>query len=107
MLAGCWRGKTGAFVHRAFCWLTLLFRWFTRVNRQNIRRAKPTGQIEMAITKKEVIADVEWWRSRRPHGWGMIGMDGRDRATFISPDGRHVEVDGELLTALLCIDERV
>lgn len=57
-------------------------------------------------TKAEVIADVEWWRNRRPFGWGMLGMNGRELATFVSPDGRCVQADGELLTAIMRLDER-
>lgn len=61
------------------------------------RRAKRTEQME---TKKQVLADIAWWRALRPQGWGMLGHDYRARATFISPVGREVEIDGELLQAI-------
>ena len=53
-----------------------------------------------AEEKKRVFADRDWWRERMPTGWRMHGFTDRAAATFISPTGRLVDVDGELLAVL-------
>jgi hypothetical protein len=47
-----------------------------------------------------VLADAAWWRKMVPTGWTLYGFNSRDNAAFLSPTGRLVEVDTELLLAL-------
>ena len=49
---------------------------------------------------KDILADAAWWRKMVPIGWALYGFNYRDNAAFLSPTGRVVEVDLELLLAL-------
>ncbi len=51
--------------------------------------------------RKQVLEDTAWWRSMLPTGWQLYGFDFRRAATFVAPDGRLVDIDAELLLAIL------
>lgn len=52
-------------------------------------------------TVEQVEADVLWWRSLLPEGWGMVGFNYRDTAKVVSPTGRQTIIDGEFAAALI------
>lgn len=45
--------------------------------------------------------DAAWWRSMLPKGWRLYGFNERRNAAFYTPTNRMVDVDGELIRALL------
>ena len=50
---------------------------------------------------QKVLADAKWWKTMVPEGWRLYGFNSRNNAAFFSPDERMVDVDGELISALL------
>lgn len=59
-----------------------------------------TGSLPSSPPNQEALQDAEHWDTLLPFGWTLHDFSGRRWAWLISPDGRLVYADAELLSAV-------